>query len=194
MSGSYGIDNVNSINFPFSDGGQSRSFSSPILFGPLTSSSPIFSSPGLFAVSLTCTPQVLNKYINRLAYELHSLLDPYNLMYPVRPIELSRAKNRLKSAMLYAREDPRIECEDLAAQVLTNGKRMPLAEMTGKIDRVTMDDLARVAKRVMGVKEGKEREGKGELTIVARGPPGVEKVVGMVKRAWSSRGLSTGSI
>ena len=162
---------------------------------PLTSPcSAVPTSAGLFAVSLTCTPQVLNKYINRLAYELSSLLDPSNLLYPVRPIELSRAKNRLKSAMLYAREDPRIECEDLAAQVLTNGYRMPLGEMTGKIDKVTMEDVARVAKRVMGVAEGKGREGKGELTIVARGPRGVEKVVGMVKRAWSSRGLSTGSI
>ena len=96
--------------------------------------------------------------------------------------------------MLYAREDPRIECEDLAAQVLTNGYRMPLGEMIGRIDKVDMEDVKRVAGRVMGVSEGKGREGKGELTIVARGPRGVEKVVGMVKRAWSSRGLSTGSI
>ncbi|KAL7413883.1 Metalloenzyme, LuxS/M16 peptidase-like protein [Mrakia frigida] len=169
MSGSYGIDNVNSLNLPYSDA-------------------------GLFAVSLTCTPEVLNKYLNRLAYELSSLLDPYNLAYPVRPIELSRAKNRLKAAMLYAREDPRVEGEDLAAQVLTNGKRMGLGEMVGKIDKVTMDDLARVAHRVMGAGDSKAREGKGELTIVARGPVGVEKVVGMVKRAWSAKGLSVGSI
>lgn len=87
-----------------------------------------------------------------------------------------------------------MEGEDLAAQVLTNGKRMGLGEMVGKIDKVTMDDLARVAHRVMGSGEGKTREGKGELTIVARGPVGVEKVVGMVKRAWSAKGLTVGSI
>jgi len=88
-----------------------------------------------------------------------------------------------------------VEGEDLAAQVLTNGKRMGLGEMVGKIDKVTMDDLARVARRVMGSgEEGKKREGKGELTIVARGPVGVEKVVGMVKRAWSAKGLTVGSL
>lgn len=164
MCGAYGIDNVNSLNLPYSDA-------------------------GLFAVSVACQPQALNRTINRLSYELASLLDPNNTVYPVANVELMRAKNRLKSAMLYAREDPRVEGEDLGSQVLVNGKRMPIGTMVDRIDQVTMDDLARVAKRVLvdGV-------GNGELTIVARGPQGIDKAPAMVKRAWSSKGLATGSL
>lgn len=164
MSGSYGIDNVNSLNLPYSDA-------------------------GLFAVSLTCEVAVLQRYLNRLALELASLLNPNNAGYPVEPVELARAKNRLKSAMLYAREDVRVEAEDLGAQVLMNGFRLPMGDMIDRIDAVTMADLARVARRVFvdGV-------GNGELTVVARGPREVGGVAGMVRSAWRAKGLNTGSL
>ncbi|CED83640.1 Mitochondrial processing peptidase, alpha subunit [Phaffia rhodozyma] len=163
MIGSHGLENVNSMNLPYSDG-------------------------GLFAVSLTCMPGVLQKYLNRLAVELASIMKPHNLTYPVQPIELSRAKNRLKSAMLYAQEDPRVEAEDLGAQVMINGKRMPIKEMLAKIDAVSMGDLARVANRVFA----RGNSGKGKLTVVARGPETVSQVESMVNRAWSSKGLYVG--
>jgi predicted Zn-dependent peptidase len=94
--------------------------------------------------------------------------------------------------MLFQRENPRIECEDLAAQVLATGKRMPLAEMVAKIDGVEMDDLARVARKVFV--EGVRGDAKRELTVVARGPRGVEGCKEMVKRAWTAQGLMTGSL
>jgi processing peptidase subunit alpha len=164
MSGSYGIDNVNSLNLPYSDA-------------------------GLFAVSLTCEFHVLKRYLDRLALELASLLYPANPSYPVQPIELSRAKNRLKSAMLYAREDVRVEAEDLGAQVLMNGYRLPIGDMLQRIADVSMADLQRVARRVFvdGV-------GNGELTIVARGPKEVRGVASMVRSAWRAKGLNTGSL
>lgn len=74
--------------------------------------------------------------------------------------------------------------------MLSTGKRMPLAEMIGRIDRVSMDDLARVARRVFveGVGESKE------LTVVARGPRGVKECREMVRKAWNARGLLVGSL
>lgn len=94
--------------------------------------------------------------------------------------------------MLFQRENPRIECEDLAAQVLATGKRMPLAEMVGKIDGVGMKDLERVARKVFveGVSPGAKRE----LTVVARGPRGVKDCTEMVRKAWSAQGLMVGSL
>lgn len=91
--------------------------------------------------------------------------------------------------MLYAREDVRVEAEDLGAQVLMNGYRLPMGEMIDRIDQVTMDDLKRVARRVFvqGV-------GNGELTIVARGPKEVRGVTNMVRAAWKAKGLNTGSL
>jgi len=64
---------------------------------------------------------------------------------PISEVELSRAKNQLKSSILFAMESRPVRQMDMAQQVLTFGKVHDLSSWVSKIDRVTAADLQRVA-------------------------------------------------
>ncbi|KAF8078943.1 Metalloenzyme, LuxS/M16 peptidase-like protein [Lyophyllum atratum] len=75
----------------------------------------------------------------------------------IRPFpdsELSRAKNQLKSSLMMALESRAVEVEDLGRQVLVHNRKVPVTEMTDKIDLVRPEDIRRVAARVFGPKSG----------------------------------------
>ena len=62
--------------------------------------------------------------------------------------EVKRAAAQLKAATLMAREKPSARCEQLASQLLIYGRPIPPGEVVAKIDAVTLDDVARLAKRL----------------------------------------------
>jgi mitochondrial-processing peptidase subunit alpha len=70
----------------------------------------------------------------------------------VDPVELSRARNRLKSSVLMSLESRMLLAEDLARQVLTYGFREETEKLMAKIDSVSEDDLIRVANRAINSK------------------------------------------
>jgi len=77
------------------------------------------------------------------------------LLYtPIPETELSRAKNQLKSSLMMALESRAVEVEDLGRQVLVHGRKVPVSEMTDKIDELNTDDIRRVAARVFGPQSG----------------------------------------
>lgn len=51
----------------------------------------------------------------------------------------------------------------LVSQILVHGRRIPITEMTEKIDQVTPEDVRRVANRLFGAESGKK------ASIVAMG-------------------------
>ncbi len=63
--------------------------------------------------------------------------------------EVERAKAQLRAATLMSREKPSARCEQLASQLLIYGRPIPPAEAVARIDAVTIDDLARLARRLM---------------------------------------------
>lgn len=65
-----------------------------------------------------------------------------------------------------------------------------MAEMIDRIDRVSMEDLGRVARKVFVEGAGQAKE----LTVVARGPRGVNECREMIRKAWKSKGLLVGSL
>ena len=67
----------------------------------------------------------------------------------IDPTELSRAKNQLKSSLLMSLESRMTESEDIGRQILTFNKRLDIAEICKRIDSLTIDDLKRVARRII---------------------------------------------
>jgi predicted Zn-dependent peptidase len=61
--------------------------------------------------------------------------------------ELSRARAQLKASLLMSQESTGSRCEQLARQIQTFGRVIPIAEMLGKINAVTEADVRRAAAR-----------------------------------------------
>ncbi|KAG6865764.1 hypothetical protein C0991_011961 [Blastosporella zonata] len=89
--------------------------------------------------------QILPHLVHQLSLLLYT---------PIQETELSRAKNQLKSSLMMALESRSVEVEDLGRQVLVHGRRVPVTEMTTKIDLVGPEDIRRVAARIFGPKSG----------------------------------------
>jgi predicted Zn-dependent peptidase len=76
--------------------------------------------------------------------------------------EVKRAAAQLRAATLMSREKPSARCEQLASQLLIYDRPIPPAEAVARIDAVTVDDLARLARRLM----------RSTPTLAALGPIG----------------------
>ena len=62
--------------------------------------------------------------------------------------EVSRAKAQMKAGLLTALESTRARAEQLARQIFTHGRVIPISELVGKIDAVTVES-ARAAGRAL---------------------------------------------
>ncbi|KAF9437704.1 Mitochondrial-processing peptidase subunit alpha [Entomortierella beljakovae] len=95
--------------------------------------------------------------------------------------ELDRAKNQLRSSVLMNLESKMVQLEDLGRQVQVHGNKVPVEELCAKIEKVTLQDMIRVARRVFGGQVGLMTGGSGDVTIVAQGLTkslkGAEKVL-----------------
>ncbi|SPO02933.1 uncharacterized protein DNG_05611, partial [Cephalotrichum gorgonifer] len=77
---------------------------------------------------------------------------------------VARAKHQLRSSLLMNLESRMVELEDLGRQVQIHGRKIPVADMCARIDALTVQDLRRVAKMVLGgMVEG---GGSGAPTVV----------------------------
>ncbi|KAF9567808.1 mitochondrial processing peptidase, partial [Agrocybe pediades] len=89
--------------------------------------------------------QILPHLIHQLSLLLYS---------PIQDKELQRAKNQLTSSLMMALESRMIEVEDLGRQILVHGRKVPVTEMTEKIEKVTPAEVKRVAARIFGPGSG----------------------------------------
>jgi predicted Zn-dependent peptidase len=62
--------------------------------------------------------------------------------------EVARAKAQMKAGLLMALESSRARAEQLARQIIAYGRPIPLSELVGKIDAVTVES-ARAAGRAL---------------------------------------------
>jgi predicted Zn-dependent peptidase len=76
--------------------------------------------------------------------------------------EVERAKAQLKAGILMSRESSAVRCEQLAQQLLTFGRPLPVAEIVAKIEAVDTDRLQQLAGSVF----------RGRPTFAALGPIG----------------------
>ena len=99
---------------------------------------------GLLGIDGACPPDKLVNLIQVITQQFSTLA-----VAPVPEEELQRAKNMLKSSMMMQLESRLVQCEDIARQFVTYGKRDSQASMCAKIDAVTAEDIMKVAQRMM---------------------------------------------
>ncbi|PSS01000.1 peptidase M16 inactive domain-domain-containing protein [Coniella lustricola] len=131
-----------------------------------------YSDSGLFGIAAMCYPGHTTHMLEVMCRELKSLaLD--SGFSALGEVEVMRAKNQLRSSLLMNLESRMVELEDLGRQIQVYGRKIPVHEMTQKISKLTIRDLRRVAKMVVGGMVKNKGRGSGAPTVVlqeAQGP------------------------
>ncbi|KAI6368287.1 hypothetical protein MCOR25_004694 [Pyricularia grisea] len=124
-----------------------------------------YTDSGLFGIAASCFPGRTASMLEVMCRELRSLtLDKgYSA---VTQTEVDRAKNQLRSSLLMNLESRMIELEDLGRQVQVHGRKVPVHEMTRRINALTVEDLRNVARRVVGGMVENPGKGSGAPTVV----------------------------
>lgn len=104
----------------------------------------IHENVGLLGIDGACAPDKLGNLIQVIVQQFSALA-----LHPVTSIELSRAKNMLKSSMMMQLESRLVQCEDIARQQVTYGKRDSPSMICAKIDAVTAEDVMAVAAHML---------------------------------------------
>ena len=105
----------------------------------------MYADAGSFAVYAGTTPQNAETVIDLVQEEIASILD-----VGITEVELERAKGHAKGALVLSGEDPGSRMNRLGRQQLTTGEILSIDELIEKFDNVTMDDVKRVARDVLG--------------------------------------------
>ncbi|WJZ80119.1 hypothetical protein VitviT2T_000059 [Vitis vinifera] len=100
-----------------------------------------YKDTGLFGVYAVAKPDCLDD----LAYAI--MLEISKLPYRVSEEDVIRARNQLKSSLLLHINGLSHVVEDIGRQLLTYGRRIPLAELFARIDAVDANTVKRIANR-----------------------------------------------
>ncbi|KGQ07660.1 peptidase subunit alpha [Beauveria bassiana D1-5] len=121
-----------------------------------------YTDSGLFGIAASCLPGHTSAMLDVLCQELRALTLEAGFT-KLGEAEVQRAKNQLRSSLLMNLESRMVELEDLGRSVQVHGKKVPVREMCAKIEALTVNDLRRVARMVVG---GKAGTGSGAPTVV----------------------------
>ncbi|KAI0901521.1 peptidase M16 inactive domain-containing protein [Annulohypoxylon nitens] len=124
-----------------------------------------YTDSGLFGISAQCQPERTQDMLNVMCQELKALTIDTGFAGLKQP-EVDRAKNQLRSSLLMNLESRMVELEDLGRQVQVHGRKIPVQEMCRKIEKLTVYDLRRVAKQVVGGLVQNAGKGSGSPTVV----------------------------
>ncbi|AEO57885.1 hypothetical protein MYCTH_2304617 [Thermothelomyces thermophilus ATCC 42464] len=124
-----------------------------------------YTDSGLFGIAASCYPGRTAAMLQVMCRELQALTveGGYSAL---NPVEVARAKNQLRSSLLMNLESRMVELEDLGRQVQVHGRKIAVREMTRKINDLTVQDLRRVAKMVVGGMVENRGKGSGAPTVV----------------------------
>ena len=124
-----------------------------------------YTDSGLFGISASCNPSKVSQMLEVMCRELQALTleSGYSSL---QQEEVDRAKNQLRSSLLMNLESRMVELEDLGRQVQVHGRKVGLKEMCRKIEALTIQDLRRVAKIIVGGLVANIGQGSGTPTVV----------------------------
>ncbi|KAF6832685.1 Mitochondrial-processing peptidase subunit alpha [Colletotrichum musicola] len=124
-----------------------------------------YTDSGLFGISASCIPGRTASMLDVMCRELRALT--LDQGYPaLKPAEVNRAKNQLRSSLLMNLESRMVELEDLGRQVQVHGRKIPVTDMCRRIEALTVEDLRRVARIVVGGMVENKGRGSGAPTVV----------------------------
>ncbi|RPA88173.1 hypothetical protein BJ508DRAFT_410047 [Ascobolus immersus RN42] len=141
-----------------------------------------FTDSGLFGIAASCQPNAGHALVDVVMKEFHAT---YNRVHGLTKEEVDRAKNQLRSALLMNLESRMVELEDLGRQVQTYGRKTSAQEMGDKIQALTVDDIKKVAKKVLTGKIENPGQGTGQLTavVMANGKGEEERMLTAIENA-----------
>ncbi len=124
-----------------------------------------YTDSGLFGIAASCYPGRTPAMLQVMCRELQALTTEtgYSVL---NHVEVARAKNQLRSSLLMNLESRMVELEDLGRQVQVHGRKIPVREMTKRINDLTVKDLRRVAQMVVGGMVENRGKGSGAPTVV----------------------------
>ncbi|SCV67717.1 BQ2448_5328 [Microbotryum intermedium] len=125
---------------------------------------------GLFGLSIAVNPTWIASAPWVLANELDAITRPTR--GGIDHGDVARARNQLKSSLMMALESRMVQVEDLGRQVQVHGRKTPIEEMVALIDQVGLEDVYRVAGRVLRPQKSAivgDRKRSGKPTIVVQG-------------------------
>ncbi|KAB1218485.1 Mitochondrial-processing peptidase subunit alpha [Morella rubra] len=105
----------------------------------------IFNDTGLFGVYACSGPEFAPKAVDIAAGELISIATPGQ----VTEVQLNRAKESTKSAVLMNLESRMIVSEDIGRQILTYGKRLPVEHFLKAVDEITLKDITSISQKII---------------------------------------------
>ncbi|KAI8063586.1 Metalloenzyme, LuxS/M16 peptidase-like protein [Gongronella butleri] len=129
-----------------------------------------YTDSGLFGIAGSCPPEYASAMVEVICRELDLVSRADAGALGVNDVELSRAKNQLKSSLLMNLESRMVQLEDLGRQVQVHGKKTGIDTMLASIDRVNLEELRRVASRVVRGAVSVSSGGSGKPTFVIQGP------------------------
>ncbi|KAI8315404.1 mitochondrial-processing peptidase subunit alpha [Colletotrichum sp. SAR11_59] len=124
-----------------------------------------YTDSGLFGISASCIPGRTASMLDVMCRELRALTLDTGFS-ALKKGEVDRAKNQLRSSLLMNLESRMVELEDLGRQVQVHGRKIPVTDMCRKIEALTVEDLRRVARVVVGGMVENAGRGSGAPTVV----------------------------
>ncbi|KAH9762709.1 mitochondrial processing peptidase [Citrus sinensis] len=122
----------------------------------------IYNHSGMFGIQGTTGSDFVSKAIDLAARELISVATPGE----VDQVQLDRAKQSTKSAILMNLESRMVVSEDIGRQVLTYGERKPVEHFLKTVEGVTAKDIASVAQKLLSSPLTMASYGDGSLPVV----------------------------
>ncbi|KAL3825219.1 hypothetical protein ACJIZ3_021248 [Penstemon smallii] len=107
--------------------------------------SSIFNQSGLFGIQATTVSDFAISAIDIAVRELIAVATPGE----VDKVQIDRAKQTTKSAILMNLESKMVASEDIGKQILTYGERNPVEHFLKAIDEVTPQDIAKIAQKLL---------------------------------------------
>ncbi|XP_028806491.1 mitochondrial-processing peptidase subunit alpha [Neltuma alba] len=105
----------------------------------------IYNNTGIFGVQVTTESDFASEAIDIAVNELLAVATPGK----VDQVQLDRAKQATKSAILMNLESRMIVAEDIGRQILTYGERKPVENFLKAVDEVTLQDIASISQKLV---------------------------------------------
>jgi len=105
----------------------------------------IYNNTGVFGIHAATSPNFVSKAVDLAVRELQAVAKRGE----VDQKQLDRAKAATKSAVLMNLESRMVASEDIGRQILTYGERKPVGHFLDAVDKVTLEDIASLSKKII---------------------------------------------
>ncbi|KAB1209254.1 Mitochondrial-processing peptidase subunit alpha [Morella rubra] len=114
-------------------------------FQSISAFSSVYKNTGIFGIQATTDSDFVSKAIDVVANELTAVARPGE----VDQVQLDRAKQSTKSAILMNLESRILATEDTGRQILFSGDRKPVDHFLKAVEEITVKDIASVAQKLL---------------------------------------------